>query len=111
MARIVRGFIVMLKTNIVQIPSCETYWHRPGNILQITHHNRMHASRRNISRSRICEDSKPISKGGGGKINGTNTLKQQDVSDEISSSKTDQNDGKQSNGDTKATTEKTGSTG
>ncbi|KAB2616035.1 hypothetical protein D8674_022623 [Pyrus ussuriensis x Pyrus communis] len=107
MARIVRGFIVMLKSNIVEIPSCETYRHRPGNILQITHHNRMHASRRNISRSRI----KPISKGGGGKINGTTTLKQQDVSDEISSSKTDQNDGKQSNGDTKATTEKTGSTG
>ncbi|KAM1041835.1 hypothetical protein FF1_031008 [Malus domestica] len=112
MALIVRRFIVMPKTNIVQIPICESYRHRPGNILQITHHNRMHASRRNISLSIICEDSRrDISKGPGGKINETTTLKKQNVSDEISSSKSNQNDGKQSNGDAKATTKETASTG
>ncbi|RXI02920.1 hypothetical protein DVH24_002998 [Malus domestica] len=91
MALIVRRFIVMPKTNIVQIPICESYRHRPGN---------------------ICEDSRrDISKGPGGKINETTTLKKQNVSDEISSSKSNQNDGKQSNGDAKATTKETASTG
>ncbi|KAM1474967.1 hypothetical protein ACFX2I_030918 [Malus domestica] len=114
MALIVRRFIVMPKINIVHIPICESYRHRPGNILQITHHDCMHTSRRNISRSIICEDSRrDISQGRGGKINGTTTLKEQNVSDEISSSKTNQNqnDGKQSNGDAKATTKETASTG
>ncbi|TQD80269.1 hypothetical protein C1H46_034167 [Malus baccata] len=92
MALTVYGFIVLPKTNIVQIPSCESYRHRSLN---------------------ICgAKSRPgISKGGGGKINGTTTSREQNVSDEISSSKTDQKNGKQSNGDAKATTRKTGSTG
>ncbi|KAM1041822.1 hypothetical protein TB2_030515 [Malus domestica] len=113
MALTVHGFIVLPKTNIVQIPSCESYRHRSLNMLQITHHDHMHANKRNISRSIICgAKSRPgISKGGGGKINGTTTSREQNVSDEISSSKTDQKNGKQSNGDAKATTRKTGSTG
>ncbi|KAM1001281.1 hypothetical protein ACFX2I_007814 [Malus domestica] len=112
MALTVRGFIVMPKTNIVHIPSCESYRHRPVNTLQITHHDHMYA-RRNISHSIKCggKSRPPISKGGGGKINGTTKLRERNVSDQISSSKTDQNDGKQTNGDAKATTRKTGSTG
>ncbi|KAB2605521.1 hypothetical protein D8674_005238 [Pyrus ussuriensis x Pyrus communis] len=106
MAQTVRGFIVMPKTNIVQISSCESYRHRPVNTPQITH------ARRNISHSIKCggKSRPPISKGGGGKINGTTKLRERNVSDQISSSKTDQNDGKQTNGDAKTTT-KTGSTG
>ncbi|KAB2623569.1 hypothetical protein D8674_038861 [Pyrus ussuriensis x Pyrus communis] len=113
MALTAHGFIVLPKTNIVQIPSCESYRHRPLNMLQITHHDHMHANRRNISRSIICgaKSTPEISKGDGGKINGTKTSREQNVSDENSSSKTDQNDGKQSNGDAKATTRKPGSTG
>ncbi|BBH01639.1 hypothetical protein Prudu_011968 [Prunus dulcis] len=102
MALSMPGLIVMPKMNMVQsIPSCKSYQHQPMIMLH-PHHDRMHA--RNISHSIMG-----ISTGSGGQINGTKGLREQNVSD-LTSSKTDQKDGKKSREDVTATPKKTGST-
>ncbi|VVA18980.1 PREDICTED: LOC18779752 [Prunus dulcis] len=109
MALSMPGLIVMPKMNMVQsIPSCKSYQHQPMIMLH-PHHDRMHA--RNISHSIICGAKRPggISTGSGGQINGTKGLREQNVSD-LTSSRTDQKDGKKSKEDVTATPKKTGST-
>ncbi|PQM37399.1 uncharacterized protein Pyn_02722 [Prunus yedoensis var. nudiflora] len=108
MALSMPGLIVMPKMNMVQsIPSCKSNQHQAMIMLQ-PHHDRMHA--RNISHSIICGAKRPpISTGGGGQINETKISREQNVSD-LTSSNTDQKDGKKSKEDVTATPKKTGST-